>query len=116
MSPEVRSRIYGDLARARTAFASGDVDRAWGLLEDAHILSQPWAGAHVGVHGAMLAGAVRTRDLREATGQLVRALVAGPGSLLGRYPVGNTGRARVPATLPMPVPAELAALLEVPGG
>jgi len=38
--------------------------------------------------------------------------VAGPGSLSGRYPTGNTGRARVPATQPMPIRSDLAKMLE----
>jgi hypothetical protein len=59
----------------------------------------------------MLGVAWRERDRREVTGQLVRLVVAGPGSATGRYPVGNSGRARVPATLPMPLPDDLAALL-----
>ena len=43
--------------------------------------------------------------------QLARIIVAGPGTATGRYPLGNTGRADVPATKPMPVPADLADLL-----
>jgi len=58
----------------------------------------------------VLAG--KSRDLREATGQLVRMVVAGPGSLTGRYPVGNSGRARVSMFAPMPLSADVAALLE----
>jgi hypothetical protein len=38
-----------------------------------------------------------------------------PGSLTGRYPVGNTGRARVPATQPMPIREDLADLLRGAG-
>ena len=57
------------------------------------------------------ASALRAGDAREVVGQLARVVVAGPGSAAGRYPVGNTGWARVPATLPMPVPAHLAAIL-----
>lgn len=108
----VKERIADDLAAARTAMGSGAPDAAWYLLEEAHVLSQPWAWPHVRVHAAMLAAGVRSRDRREVVGQVVRLLVAGPGSLTGRYPVGNTGRARVPATLPMPVAPELASLLE----
>jgi hypothetical protein len=41
--------------------------------------------------------------------------VAGPGSLSGRYPTGNTGRAHVPATQPMPIAGELAEVLQRAG-
>ncbi len=60
----------------------------------------------------MFAAGVRERDAREVWGQLVRLIVAGPGSIASRhYPMGNTGRARVPATQPMPIPHDLAELL-----
>jgi len=104
-------RLRADLGDARAAEAAGDSDRAWALLEEAHILSQPAAWPHVRVHGAMIGLAWRQRDRAELRGQLLRLVVAGPGSVAGRYPVGNTGRADVPATQPMPMPAELAQLL-----
>lgn len=69
------------------------------------------AVAHTRNHVAMLALAVAQRDRREALGQVVRIVVAAPGSALGRYPEGNTGRARVGLTRPMPVPDDLADLL-----
>jgi hypothetical protein len=70
------------------------------------------AGAHVRTHVAMLAYASRRRDRREIVGQLLRLIVAGPGSWTGRYPVGNTGGADVSALRPMPVPDDLRAILE----
>jgi hypothetical protein len=81
-------------------------------LERAHILSQPLAGAHVRTHLAMLAYALRRRDRHEIVGQVLRVIVAGPGSWTGRYPVGNTGGANVSAFRPMPVPDDLRPLLE----
>jgi len=60
----------------------------------------------------MLAYAFRGRDRREIIGQLLRLIVAGPGSWTGRYPVGNTGGADVSALRPMPVPDDLRAILE----
>lgn len=38
-------------------------------------------------------------------------IVAAPGSLSGRYPVGNTGRVDAGLMTPMPLPADLAALM-----
>lgn len=75
------------------------------------MLSQPWAVWHVRVPGAMLVTGVHLRDVREVWGQIVRLVVAGPGSLIGRYPAGNTGRASVPATRPMPIRDDLAELM-----
>jgi hypothetical protein len=116
MAAALRQRLASDVADARLAFAEGDLGRAWGPLEDAHVLSQPWAGPHVRVHIAMFARAWRTRDRTELAGQLLRALTAGPASLLGRSPEGNPGRASVPATRPMPMSAELRALLDLADG
>ncbi|HEX7096136.1 MAG TPA: DUF3703 domain-containing protein, partial [Acidimicrobiales bacterium] len=108
----IAQHIAADRRAARVARRAGDIAEAWRLLERTHILSQPWAWLHIRAHLDMLWLALRTRDRREIKGQLVRVAVAGPGSALGRYPLGNTGRAIVPATLPMPVPDDLAELLQ----
>ncbi|GDX20682.1 hypothetical protein LBMAG07_16030 [Actinomycetes bacterium] len=112
---EIRTRLQQNLIESRQARRSKDFDRCWALLEDAHVLSQPWAWLHVRVHGSMFVAAVVQRDLREVRGQLSRIAVAGPGSLSGRYPTGNTGRAGVPATQPMPIAGELAEVLQRAG-
>jgi hypothetical protein len=112
---EIRKTINRKLTEAREARMFKDFDRCWSLLEDAHVLSQPWAWLHVRVHGSMFVTAVVQRDVREVRGQLTRIAVAGPGSLSGRYPTGNTGRARVPATQPMPIAGELAEVLQRAG-
>jgi hypothetical protein len=112
---EIRTRLQQNLIESRQARKSKDFDRCWTLLEDAHVLSQPWARLHVRVHGSMFVAAMAQRDVREVRGQLSRIAVAGPGSLSGRYPTGNTGRARVPATQPMPIAGELAEVLQRAG-
>jgi hypothetical protein len=107
----VRHAWADELTAARGARAAGDPARAWHHLERAHILSQPLPVAHVRTHVAMLVHGVRHRDRREVIGQFIRLLVAGPGSILGRYPLGNTGGANVNAVTPMPIPADLQAVL-----
>lgn len=108
MPAPVRDAYVGEMTAART---TADPEARWRHLERAHILSQPWPWPHNRNHVAMLALAVAQRDRREALGQVVRIVVAAPGSALGRYPRGNTGRARVGLTRPMPVPDDLADLL-----
>ena len=61
----------------------------WRHLERAHILNQPLAVPHVRTHAAMLSFGVRRRNRREVLGQLVRLVVAAPGSWTGRYPRGT---------------------------
>ena len=107
MPTVIRERYDDEVARGRTLAGP----EGWAALETAHVLSQAWAGPHVRSHWRMLGRATRERDGREIAGQLVRLVVAGPGTLLHRYPVGNTGRARVSARLPMPMADDVAELL-----
>jgi hypothetical protein len=97
---------------ARAARERADREGEWSHLERAHILSQPMAGPHVRTHVSMLGYGLRHRDRREVVGQVIRLMVAAPGSWTARYPVGNTGGAGVSALLPMPIPDDLKALLE----
>jgi hypothetical protein len=106
-----RSELRLALDAARSARRDGDIESAWHHLERAHILSQPWALAHVRVHAVMLSTAVEGRDVRETFGQVVRLVVAGPGSLSGRFPEGNSGRSRVSMFAPMPIPSDLQRIL-----
>jgi hypothetical protein len=101
-----------ELAAAFDARDRGDTIAEWAHLERAHILSQPMARSHLVTHLRMLGAAWRRRDGREIGGQLLRLLLAVPGTLSGRYPVGNTGGADVSAFTPMPIPDDLATLLE----
>jgi len=109
MPPRVADAFDAELGAGRSA---DSIEQRWAALERAHVLSQPWPLKHVRAHAAMFRLAVRQRDVRELMGQAVRLVVAGPASAVGRYPAGNTGRARVPATLPMPITDDLAQLLE----
>ena len=111
MSTIVRDAYTAEMTAARTT--SEDTER-WVHLERAHILPQPYPWPHTRNHIAMLALALRQRDRREALGQVVRIIVAAPGSALGRYPEGNTGRTHAGLMTPMPVPADLAETLAAP--
>jgi Protein of unknown function (DUF3703) len=108
----IRQAWASECTAAQHARTAGDPAGEWSHLERAHILSQPLAVAHIRTHLAMLGYGIRHRDRHEITGQLIRLVVAGPGSALGRYPVGNTGGADVKAVTPMPIPAELQAVLD----
>lgn len=115
MNDEINEMIAGNLAAAKEARQRADWSACWQLLEDAHVLSQPWVWPHVRVHGHMLVTGWKARDVREVRGQILRLLAGGPASAVGRYPVGNTGRARVSATQPMPVRPDLAEVLTKAG-
>lgn len=101
----VRAVIANELTAARTAADP------WPNLERAHIASQPWPWPHTRVHAAMLRIAWHQRDRHELVAQIVRLIVAAPGSLTGRYPHGNTGRSTMGLTETAPVPDDLSRLL-----
>jgi hypothetical protein len=111
---DLRERWAQERTGARSARHRADVEDEWRHLERAHVLSQPMAVAHVRTHVAMLGYGLRHRDGREIVGQLVRLVVAAPGTWTGRYPVGNTGGANVSALKPMPIPDDLQAVLNGP--
>jgi hypothetical protein len=115
LSTDVRARLREawsvEIDAARAARSTGETSAEWIHLERAHILSQPMAGPHVRTHVAMLAAALRRRDRHELVGQLFRTIVAAPGSITGKYPVGNTGGADVSPFAPMPIPNDLRPLL-----
>ncbi|EQM30130.1 MULTISPECIES: DUF3703 domain-containing protein [Rhodococcus erythropolis group] len=105
MPAQLRRTYTAEMAAAGR---TGDDIRRWHHLERAHVISQPYPWPHTHNHLAMLLLALRQRDRREALGQILRIIVAAPGSALGRYPEGNTGRTRVGLMTPMPIPDDLA--------
>jgi hypothetical protein len=111
---DLRAAWAQERAEAGSARQRNDVEDEWRHLERAHVLSQPMAVAHVRTHVTMLGYGLRHRDGREIVGQLVRMVVAAPGTWTGRYPVGNTGGANVSAMKPMPIPDDLRAVLNGP--
>ena len=98
---EIAALVDTELTTARHS------DDPWPALERAHLLSQPWAWTHTRVHLAMLRLALQQRDRREFVGQVIRLAVASPGSLVGKYPPGNTGRTTMRLTETAPLPADI---------
>jgi hypothetical protein len=111
MNDKVRAAMIEEMEAAAVSEHEGDLEAAWRALERAHILSQRWTWPHLRVHAAMFALAWRSSDGREVVGQILRLALAAPGSLLGRAPLGNTGRSNVGIFRPMPIDADLAAIL-----
>ncbi len=101
------ARLDQEFSAYRTARAQGDTLGQWQSLERAHILSQIELRPHLRVHWEMLGLAIRQGNAREILGQAVRLALAPLGSISGRIPWGNTGRAAVSAFNPMPIPADL---------
>ena len=98
---------YGkEVSWARLALQCRNYDVCFVHLERAHVLAQRMTGRHAYVHWLMLVTGLRRRDYREVLGQAARMLACVLFSKLW-VPRGNTGRARLGAMKPMPVPEDL---------
>ncbi|KFL36880.1 DUF3703 domain-containing protein [Arenimonas donghaensis] len=111
MHAVLRQAFESEWTLAREARQQGNLDLAFHHLERAHILGQRSTRLHVRSHLGMLAIGWQRRDARELAGQTVRIVAA---ALFSRFwvPEGNTGGANVSATRPMPIPADLQAILD----
>jgi Protein of unknown function (DUF3703) len=99
-------------AAAKTHLARAEPAAAFMHLERAHVLGQHDFARHWQVHALMLRAAWNLADAREVRGQVLRLALVPLGHLLRRLPLGNTGRSSVSAFEPMPIPPELARLLD----
>ena len=111
----IRPYVDEELGRARAARLAGDHAQEFRHLERAHVLGQASTREHVRAHWRMLVWGVRRRDLREVTGQLVRLIGAATKTFVGLVPTGNTGGSNVSPVQPLPIPRDLAAILERTG-
>ena len=107
LSTQTAIEIYRhEVSLARLTLACGAYSVCFPHLERAHIVSQQMTGRHVYVHWLMLVAGFRRGDYREVLGQIPRMVASLLFSRLW-VPRGNTGRARVSALQPMPIPADL---------
>jgi hypothetical protein len=108
----IRPYIETELEHAKALEAAGQPEQAFAHLERAHVLGQKDTHWHVTIHQEMLAFATRHKDTKEIAGQLLRILGAATKTPLGIYPTGNTGGADVSPIKPMPIAADLQAILD----
>lgn len=101
------SEIYTRLIRRFGETPTQDLKLRWLLLEAAHVVGQTRLGPHLQVHGLMLALAWETRAAKEMVGQIFRIALVPLGHLLGRLPLGNSGRSNISAFRAMPPSAEI---------
>jgi hypothetical protein len=105
-STDMNDAYEQEVAQADQALRRDDFETAFRHLERAHVLAQKMTGRHAFIHWRMLVAGLRRGDLREAVGQVPRIAASVLFSRLW-VPRGNSGRARVSAFQPMPVPADL---------
>lgn len=109
----IRAYVEVELNAAQAAERAGEPTTAFGHLERAHVLGQRSTVQHVRVHLRMLAWGLHHRNGREIMGQITRLIGAATKTWIGLVPQGNTGGANVSAFKSMPIPDDLADLIEV---
>ena len=108
----IRPYVEREISAAYQAEAQGKPDVSFLHLERAHILGQASTVEHVRVHWHMFLWSIRQRNVRECLGQLLRIVGAAVSTSVGLVPRGNTGGTNVNPFKSMPIPPELAALIE----
>lgn len=110
MKAALQLAIEQAFQQARQAIQEQRSTDAFQWLERAHILTQRHPVQHARSHWLMLTLGWQTGDYREVAGQIPRIFAALLFSKIW-VPIGNTGRSRISAFKPMPVPEELQTLL-----
>jgi len=109
----IHAYVEIELEAARAAERAGEPLAAFHHLERAHVLGQKSTVQHVRVHMTMLAWGLRHRNAREAFGQIARLIGAATITWVGLIPEGNTGGANVSGFKSMPIPDDLADIIDV---
>ena len=108
----IRPYVEREILAAYQADAQEQPAIAFSHLERAHILGQTSTVEHVRAHWHMFLWGIRQRNVRECLGQLLRIAGAAISTSAGLVPQGNTGGTNVNPFKSMPIPPELAALIE----
>lgn len=110
--PNTLKQFYQhELTEYRKAFYKRHYQVSWRHLERAHILAQLYPYEHTAVHWKMLRFGLKLKNFKEVIGQILRLLIGGVKSFVGRVPIGNTGGANVPPLQPMEIPEDLAIII-----
>ncbi|HSQ51777.1 MAG TPA: DUF3703 domain-containing protein [Nitrospiraceae bacterium] len=111
-SRRIRPYVEREILAAHQAEAGGKPDVAFSHLERAHILGQTSTVEHVRVHWHMFLWSIRQQNIRECLGQLLRIVGASMGTAFGLVPQGNTGGTNINPFKSLPIPPDLATLIE----
>lgn len=111
LADPLKAAFWREWQLATDARSQNELDTAFAHLERAHILAQRRTRLHVRSHVGMLAIGWQRSDRREVLGQLTRIVAAALFSRLW-VPSGNTGGANISPLREMPVPPDLAAILQ----
>jgi len=112
MKEILKSAFENEIQKGKTLFISGDFENSFHHFERAHILGQKFVVPHTISHFWMLKIGIKTKNLKEVIGQLIRIPAGIIGSSIGVVPIGNTGGSNVSATIEMEIPADLLEIIE----
>tara|TARA_Y100001001_G_C7820671_1_gene243326 strand:- start:136 stop:477 length:342 start_codon:yes stop_codon:yes gene_type:complete len=104
---KLKVKFDNEIGDAKSFMKSEQYDKAFRHLERAHILGQKSLKLHTISHWYMLVIAIKTGDIKELVGQLIRLPLGIIGSSVGLVPTGNTGGANVPMFKRMDIPDDL---------
>lgn len=112
MKENLRRAFSDEMSKAREFYAQARYAEAFHHLERAHVLGQRYVVPHTRTHIRMLCIGVKTRNLREIIGQLIRIPGGIVASAIGKVPIGNTGGANIKLTATPPIPDDLKKFLD----
>lgn len=112
MNPRQRHAFDREVFLAKNLMAAGDLERAFGHLERAHVIGQKFVGAHSKTHWLMLRLERRRRRGGAVVGQLVRLVLGAIGSAVGVVPTGNTGGTDISMFKRLPIAPELREIID----
>jgi len=112
MNKKIKNYFLQEIQNSKNAISNQNIVDAWNSLERAHILGQCFWKEHLYVHVLMFILSLRTFNIRELVGQVPRLILAAPGSILNKAPIGNVGTTRVGIFQEMIIPDELKQILE----
>lgn len=110
MKKNLREAFDLEMRKAIQLYNTNDIDESFFHLERAHILGQSYVIPHTQSHWWMLKLGWKKRDFKEVFGQITRIVASIIFSRIW-VPIGNTGGANVNPMKPMPIPEDLAKIL-----
>jgi hypothetical protein len=108
----IRNAFNEEVNKGKELYFSHKYKESFYHFERAHILGQLYVIPHTISHFWMLKIGIKTKNIKEIIGQLMRIPVGILGSAVGIVPTGNTGGANVNALKKMDIPEDLKKTLD----
>ncbi|MEO8102957.1 MAG: DUF3703 domain-containing protein [Betaproteobacteria bacterium] len=112
MNPIQKSAFEAEITQAKALVGQGDLVSGFAHLERAHVIGQAHVVPHVISHWLMLNVEIARRRPVAALGQIVRIVLGGLGSAVGKVPTGNTGGSDISMFKRLPIAPELQGVID----